>query len=148
MRGKDNVTNSFHYLIDSDVFVALYLPDDALAPTADHLLTVIENQRKVLCTTNWVVAETATVLSNKDTQEAALRFLDMIDEGHIPVLPITDSLEKEAHRIFREQTTKRTSMIDCSNVAVATHYGIPDLLAFDQFYTRFGYQVQKVMLPE
>jgi len=122
------------------------MPDDALALTVDHLMSDIEKQRKSLCTTNWVVAETATVLSRKDSQASAIKFLSMIDKGHIPVLPVTPELEREAHRIFREQTTKKTSMVDCSNVAVATHYDISELLSFDNFYTRFEYQVQKVIL--
>lgn len=143
--GKENVSSSFHYLVDSDVFVALFTPNDALATTVDQLMSSIEKQRKSLCTTNWVIAETATVLSRKDSQVSAIAFLSMIDEGNVPILPVTSELEQEAHRIFRDQTIKNTSMIDCSNVAVANHYGISELLSFDRFYTRFGYQVQKTI---
>ncbi len=146
--GKDTVTSSFDYLIDSDVFVGMFLPNDSLFRHVQRVFHDLKINEKRTATTNWVIAETATVLSNKDSQQTAIKFLSMIDEGDIPILPVTEDLESDTHRIFREQTTKRTSMVDCSNVAVALHYSIPDLLAFDQFYTRFGYQVQKVMLPE
>lgn len=68
----------------------------------------------------------------------------MIQEGEIPILPITEELERKTHSLFKEQTTKKTSMVDCSNVAVAKHYGISDMLAFDGFYERFGLVIQRV----
>lgn len=144
--GKDNVLNSFDYLIDSDVFVAMFLSRDALFERVKEIILDLKTKEKRATTTNWVVAETATVLSSRDSQQTAINFLNMIDEGDIPVLPVTQELERETHRIFRGQTNKRISMVDCSNVAVATHYSIPDLLAFDEFYTRFGYQVQKIII--
>lgn len=134
---------SYDYLIDSDAFVALFLPDDALTSSIQQSFQDIEQHQQNIATTNWVIAETATVLSNRDSQETAIKFLTMIDEGEIPVLSITAELERVTHSIFRAQTGKRTSMVDCSNVAVAQHFGIANLLTFDIFYKRFGYPVQK-----
>lgn len=142
--GEDSVTSNFDYLVDSDIFVALFIPDDALANRIDELLTEIHQSCKKLCTTNWVIAETATVLSAKDSHQTALDFLDMIDEGTIPILPVTPDIEHETHHIFREQTTKHTSMVDCSNVATAKHYDIPNILSFDKFYARLGYAIAQV----
>lgn len=132
----------FDYLVDSDAFVALMLPGDALAPTVQQLFRHIETERQRIAVTNWVVAETATVLSYRDGQATATRFLTMIEEGEIPILAITEALERATHQLFREQKTKGTSMVDCSNVAAARYYDIPKLLAFDHFYRRFGYEVQ------
>lgn len=137
--GEVNVTNSYDYLVDSDVFVALFILKDAHTITVNQLLTTIEQSQQKLCTTNWVIAETATVLSAKDSYKTAINFLTMIEEGNIPILPITPDIEQETHHIFRDQTTKRISMVDCSNVAIAKHYDIPSILSFDKFYTRFGY---------
>lgn len=143
VRGKDSVSN-FDVLVDSDVFVGWLLPDDALNPTVTSLLYKMRDQHKQLVMTNWVMAETATVLSHKDTHQTALNFLTMINEGNIPILPITPEIESEIYRLFREQTTKNINMTDCSNVAIAHHYHIPQLLTFDHFYTRYGYEVQRV----
>lgn len=142
--GEDSVTSNFDYLVDSDIFVALFIPDDALANKVNQLLPEIHQSRKKLCTTNWVIAETATVLSAKDSHQTALDFLDMIGEGTIPILTITPDIEHETHHIFREQTTKRTSMVDCSNIATAKHHDIPNLLSFDKFYIKFGYEIQHI----
>ncbi len=139
--GEVNVTNSYDYLVDSDVFVALFILKDAHTTTVNQLLTDIEQSQQKLCTTNWVIAETATVLSAKDSHQTAINFLTMIDEGTIPILTITPEIEHETHQIFREQTIKRISMVDCSNVATAQHYDIPKILSFDKFYARFGYEI-------
>lgn len=144
MSGKGVVPSSFDYLIDSDTFIGLFLPNDALHTTVVSLFEHISQRFQRVATTNWVVAETATVLSSRDSQETAIKFLTMIDEGEIPVLPMTPELEQNTHGIFREQTTKKTSMVDCSNVAVAKHYGISEILAFDDFYKRFNLDIQKV----
>lgn len=133
---------NFDYLVDSDTFVALFLPDDALAPTVQQLFRDIEANHQNIATTNWVVAETATVLSNRDSQKTAINFLTMIDEGEIPVLAISEALERTTQQIFRSQKKKGTSMIDCSNIATAQYYEVPNLLSFDRFYRRFGFQVQ------
>jgi predicted nucleic acid-binding protein len=142
--GEVNVTGSYDYLIDSDIFVALFILKDAHAPTVNQLLTDIEKSRQKVCTTNWVVAETATVLSTKDSQQTAISFLTMIDEGDIPILPITPEIEQETHHIFCEQTTKHISMVDCSNVATVNHYNIANLLSFDKFYAKFGYSIKHI----
>ena len=130
-------TNNFEVLIDSDVFVGMFLPDDAHQQRASELFDQFEQQRTKLAVTNLVIAETATVLSWKDTQETAKKFLSMIENSNIPVLSITKSLEKDAWRIFKDQPTKKTSFVDCLNVAVADHFHIPQICGFDKFYERF-----------
>lgn len=142
--GKENVQNSFDYLIDSDAFVGMFLPSDALHDHVKRMLTELRNAEKRVVTTNWVVAETATVLSNRDSQKTATNFLSMIEEGGIPILHVTPELELEVYRFFREQKKKGISMVDSSNVVIARHYGIDAILSFDKFYAQFGYQVQKI----
>lgn len=135
--GRGVMPDSFDVLIDSDVFVGLFLPDDAHFQRASALFDQFEQDKTKLAATNWVIAETATVLSRHDSQETAKKFLTMIETSTIPVLWMTKQLEKDAWQIFKDQTTKKTSFVDCSNVAVAYHFGISRLCAFDGFYSRF-----------
>lgn len=144
--GKVVVQNEFDYLIDSDTFVGMMLPSDALHTRIHAIYQRIKSEKKRLVTTNWVIAETATVLSAKDSHQTALDFLDMIDEGTIPILTITPDIEHETHLLFRDQTTKRTSMVDCSNVATAKHHDIANILSFDKFYARFGYAISHLQI--
>ena len=135
--GRGKVPHNFKVLIDSDVFVGLFLPNDAHFQRASELFDQFEQQKTKLATTNLVIAETATVLSWKDAQATAKKFLSMIETSNIPILSVTKNLEKEAWRIFNDQTTKKTSFVDCSNVALANHFHISQICAFDGFYGRF-----------
>jgi len=137
VHGKEHLPNNLEVLIDSNVFVGLFLPDDAHFQRVTELFNQFERQKTKLSVTNWVVAETATVLSWKDTQETAKKFLHMIETSNIPVLTVTKNIEKEAWQIFKDQSTKKTSFVDCSNIAVANHFHIPQICAFDKFYGRF-----------
>lgn len=138
-----NEQTQYEYLVDSDAFVALFMPNDAHAPKIATLLAKLEHSQAKLCVSNWVIAETATVLSNKDSQRSAIKLLSMIGDGAIPILTITAEIEKMAHQIFKKQTTKHTSMVDCSNVAVAQFYGIPNILSFDAFYKRHNFTLPR-----
>lgn len=136
-RGKGSVTSSFDVLIDSDAFVGIFLPHDSLHNRAVTMFASLKSQQLNIVTTSWVIAETATVLSYRDGQDAAHRFLDQIATSQFDTIHITESLQEEAAKIFRAQQMKRTSMVDCGNMAVAQHFAIPKIFAFDEFYKRF-----------
>lgn len=138
------MTSSVDFLVDSDVFVGLIFSKDPLSASVRKIFQEIRTKHHRLATTNWVIAETATVLSHRDSQQTATAFLKKIAEGEIPVLRITEEVEQETYSIFRKQTTKNTSMVDCSNIAVAKYFQIPNILSFDKFYSKSGYTVQKI----
>mgnify|MGYP001397644998 FL=1 len=131
--------SDFDYLIDSDTFVGMMLPSDALHTRVHAIYQRIKSEQKRLVTTNWVIAETATVLSSRNSQKTAIEFIRHIQQTDITILTITPEIEEATYQLFCDQTTKRTSMVDCSNVAAAKHYDIPNILSFDRFYARFGY---------
>lgn len=137
--GKAIMQNDFDYLIDSDTFVGMILPSDALHTRVHAIYQSIKSAQKRLVSTNWVIAETATVLSNRDSQQTAIEFIRHIQQADITILTITPEIEEATYQLFCDQTTKHTSMVDCSNVVTAKHHDIPNILSFDKFYTRFGY---------
>ena len=132
--GKETVKPKFHVLVDSDAFVGWYLPADAHFKRATELFTRFDEENRSLVTTSWVVAETATVLSHRVGQESAREFLDMITSTPFPVIHVTEELQAETIKVFMEQETKNTSMVDCSNVVVMRRFDIPTILSFDNFY--------------
>lgn len=121
-------------LIDSDAFVGWSLKTD---PHHERAITLIEQAQKSnqrLVTHNFVVAETATVLSHRSEQNVARDFLDAVRK--IPQLYVSEELFLKALDIFRIQENKNTSFVDCLNVVVMKHLSIPRLLSFDQFYRK------------
>lgn len=83
---------------------------------------------------NLVIAETATVISYKVDHKASLLFLEKIAALPIHIISLTDTLELAAWEIFKNQTKKGTSFIDCANLAAIKFFKLDGILTFDKFY--------------
>lgn len=129
--------NNYQILVDSDAFVAWFKADDIFHPNVKAIFTQIEQERLVTATTSLVVAETATILSNRVGQSLAYTFLDFVEQ--LPVIHVSEDIQKEALTLFREQAVKGTSVVDCANVVVMRHFSIPRIFSFDKAYSKkFG----------
>jgi hypothetical protein len=47
-----------------------------------------------------------------------------------------DKLETKAWYIFKQQTKKGTSFIDCANIAIYKHFKMDAIFSFDKIYKR------------
>ena len=126
--------SDFDVLIDTDAFVGLFLKQDAHHTLAKEVYTRFGQDQKRLVTTNFVIAETATVLSRYDGQPIARSFLSFARSGNLPIIFITSALQEAAEQIFVASENKGTSVIDCSNVAIMKQFHIPVIWSFDKFY--------------
>ncbi|MCL4252049.1 MAG: PIN domain-containing protein [Anaerolineae bacterium] len=127
--------DSYDGLVDTDLFVANYLTDDPNHERAVQLFDKAEVDGLNLVTTNLVILETATVLSHRSGQTLAGKFIDItLKESAFPCIRISEALEAETIDLFRRQTKKKTSMVDCSNVVAIKRYDIQLVFAFDAFY--------------
>ncbi len=126
----------FETLVDSDGWIAVYLPDDLLHREAVSIYSRLRNQKKKLVTTSAVIGETATVLSHRSGQESAREFLAAIEFSAIPVIHIDEKLHQAALALFKEQEKKGTSFVDCANAVVAQYFDIPSIFTFDGFYAK------------
>lgn len=129
-------------LFDSDFFVGWVFAADTHHRTVERLLQSVQEQNLHPLTTNWVLLETATVLSHRKNQQLAIDFLDHIERINFPVVTITEALQEKALLLFRSQTRKGTSTTDCGNVAVMRELGIEHIASFDKAYSKqFGVQL-------
>jgi predicted nucleic acid-binding protein len=130
----------FQVLVDSDAFIGRAYPDDAHHPQASDIFRSLKARGVHLVTTSFVVVETATVLSHRQGQDVARFFLDeVIAGGAFPVIFITEALYTGALNLFKKQTRKGTSVVDCANVAVVRQFAIPTIFSFDHVYPKkFG----------
>jgi predicted nucleic acid-binding protein len=89
-----------------------------------------------------VVVETTTVLSHKASQALAIKFLQVVNRGNIPIIHINEELQQAALKIFAQQTKKGTSVLDCSNITVMQKFNVPSIASFDKVYKKsFGLKV-------
>ncbi len=128
--------SKFEVLVDSDAFVAWFVAFDLLHRTASDVFEKLIHEQALMVATNWVLVETATVLSYRVGQDQARRFLKHFETSHFPIVRVTEDLEQETLSFFKRQNGRGVSMIDCANAVVAKHFGIPRIFSFDKFYRR------------
>lgn len=130
-----NMTHAaYDMLIDSDAFVGWILETDPHHEQAVALFEEAQQSSWRLVTHNFVIAETATVLSHRSGQPLARQFLNAIKD--IPQIYVQEDLFLKGLEIFRSQENKGTSFVDCLNVVVMKQLTIPRLMSFDQFYRK------------
>ena len=130
------VRDELHILFDSDAFVGWLWPDDKLYSKANQVFEKIKYKQLRIVTTSWVIAETATVLSNREGQTLARSFLKRMRDMRFPTIHIDEILQRETEKLFERQEKKGTSMVDCGNVIVMQRYKIPAIFSFDKFYKK------------
>lgn len=135
VHGKEYVSD-FDVLVDSDAFVGFFLPDDALHEQCRAIFEELSERRARLVTTNYVIAETATMISRRSGQPLACNFVEYIYSATLPVVYITEALHRKTMELFLDQSNKNTSFFDCANVAIIRHLGIPKIFSFDQIYPK------------
>lgn len=129
--------NNYQILVDSDAFVAWFKADDIFHDNVKAIFTQIQREHLVTTATSLVVAETATILSNRVSQSLARTFLDFIEQ--LPIIHVSEDIQKDALTLFREQTSRGMSVVDCANVVVMRHLGVPQIFSFDKVYSKkFG----------
>lgn len=123
-------------LIDSDALFGLFVPTDPHHVRAKSVYIREIEKGTRLTVLNLVIQETATVLSHKVNQRLAVDFIDKFRELDIPILTVDEDLALTAWKIFRAQTKKGTSFVDCANMAVIGKYKLDGIITFDEFYPK------------
>lgn len=143
--GKENV-GRFDILFDSDGFVALFVEQDAHHEKAKFLFqSAVENRLNIVAS-DYIVAETATVLSRLSGQEVARKFLSFVGGDTFPIIQMDTARVRNTLDLFHAQPNKRTSVFDCSNVIIMQEFQIPMIFSFDHFYKRFDFETADKVL--
>lgn len=135
-------------LVDSDIFVAINKSDDFNHKKAEKLLESLLTQQVCFITTNYIFSETITVLSQKVGQTAAVKFISDIKtpQSDFEVYWITPEVEEEAIEIFRKQTSKNTSFVDCTNMAALELNKWDFIFSFDSIYKKNGFKIAEELI--
>ena len=123
-------------LVDSDFLFGLFVPDDAHHQRAKEIWGKLIKQDRDFFVLNITIQETATVLSHKRGQPAAIAFVDKLPELGLKKIDVDIDLEKEGWAIFKAQIKKGISFVDCANLAASREFFIYGILSFDKFYPK------------
>jgi predicted nucleic acid-binding protein len=123
-------------LIDSDFLFGLFVPDDLHHKRARQIWIDLVKRECEIFVLKFAVQETATVLSHKIDQHTAISFVDKLPELGLKVLAADVEMEEDGWKIFKAQTKKGTSYVDCVNLAVIQKFKFDGILSFDKFYPK------------
>lgn len=130
-------------LIDSDALVALIKKNDTNHKKAKKISQFLVQKRAIFLTTNYVFSETGTVLSQRISRKVALDFIDDLKtkESEISMIWVNEKIEDLAIKIFKKQTSKNVSFVDCVNMAVLSRYKWDTIFSFDRIYEKNGFNL-------
>ena len=150
MEDQRRTNSEVTIFVDADAFVALARADDANHEHALFVLRQLSQQPVKLFTSNYVFAESVTVISQRVSHDAALSYINEIKspQSSVTVHWITEALEEQALRIFAEQTSKNVSLVDCTNMVLVAHYKIDYIFSFDSVYQRSGYHMVQELVEQ
>lgn len=135
-------------LVDSDAFVALLKIDDTNHHRAVALFDELEKQPVEFVTTNYVIAETVTVVSQRIGHDVAIAFIDTHrgTESSITTIQIDAIVHDQALDLFRKQSSKNTSLVDCTNMALLENNTASYIFSFDKAYKKNGYPTAEALI--
>ena len=135
-------------LIDSDAFVAFVKADDSNHARAVELFNHLEHLPVVFVTSNYVFAEAITVISQRVGHEVAIEFSQTLQSGQgiVRIRYADKELDKWALDIFKKQSSKNTSFVDCANMALLQTEHIPYIFSFDAVYKANGYRTVEALV--
>jgi len=127
--------------VDSDAFIAIYSKKDLHHKKAVKISKNLKKDKTPLITSWDVVDETATKLSFFLLKKTSLQFLKTLMNGKIIVIFPDEKISQEAIKIFKKQTSKKVSLTDCTNMAIAQAKEIKTFFSFDKHYMKNGFEL-------
>lgn len=130
--------------VDTNFFCALYNDNDAHYSKAEVIATRLNGFR--LITSNFVLLETYTVLSQRASKREAIAFGELLKkDSPYAIYWISKEFEEEVWKIFVSIKEKNFSYVDASILALIRKEKISHLLSFDtsfaQFQKTFGFKL-------
>jgi predicted nucleic acid-binding protein len=113
-----------------------------VVPTDKHHAAAVEwsqSNRERRLTTDYVVAETPTLLRMRGERERALVMgSEFFESGQVDLYYLTEDDIRQAWQTFRRYSDKGWSFTDCTSKVVIEKLGIERALAFDHHFHQFG----------
>ncbi len=126
-------------LLDADGTVAMISEDHPNHSKALLVRDKLKKSRANLYMSRYVVAEVATVLSQRIGHQIAVGFLLELNQSEtIHVIDTNNGLERETQKVFSQQTSKNVSYVDCHNMVLVQQFKFDGIFSFDKHYVKNG----------
>jgi len=120
--------------IDANYFCGFNNRRDTLHEKSKQVFKILRQQEHTLYTSNFIIAEALTVLSQRAGKEVGLKFGQDIFGifSPIKILRTDKKTDLESFNIFKKIKSKDISFVDATNLALMQKYKISYFLTFDQ----------------
>lgn len=129
--------------VDSDVYLALNLNEDANKEKAIRLTKSIAFAQESKVTSWEVIDEVTTKLSYYGSRKRANEFIRKIFSSDTLIKFVDETMVGDSISLFVKQTSKKVSMTDCANMVIAQNLGITTFFSFDHHYEQNGFTLLK-----
>lgn len=125
--------------VDADAYIGLFVEKDANHSRAVKILGELDEEELV---TSWdVIDEVATKLSFFAGRKTAIEFIKIVTNSTTKIEFVDELIKMRAIEIFCKQVSKRVSMTDCVNMAIAKKKSIKRFFSFDRHYKQNGFEL-------
>lgn len=122
--------------VDTGAWFALIVPSD---PNHGAALAWFQSNREPICTSDYVVDETLTLLRVRGEPRRALEMGKRFFSGQFTVVHYLSEADVfAAWRVFERYSDKGWSFTDCTSKALIERLEINRAFAFDEHFRQFG----------
>lgn len=126
--------------VDTGGWVALRYGRDQYHARARSSLRRLSADGIGLVTTEWVLAESVTLLKARGAVGHALALGEAIQAGRLGhLLESTPERRRRAWDLFVRYRDRRVSWVDCASFAVMEEIGLTQFFGFDEDFVRAGF---------
>jgi uncharacterized protein len=127
--------------VDTGAWVALRYKRDQYHARARALLKRLRAERLALVTTEWVLAETVTLLKARGAVDHAIALGTAVQDGRLGILvESTPERRAQAWKLFERHRKLRAGWVDCASFAVMEELALRKFFGFDDDFVRAGFE--------
>lgn len=127
---------------DSAGWVAAYDARDKYHVVARRALQKLSDRKVTFVVTDYVVAETITLMLSRLGHARAVAFGDwLLQSPRVKLIRLDIDLWNEAWRLFKVYDDKAFSFTDCASFAVMNQHSLRDAFSFDHHFEQMGFRL-------
>jgi predicted nucleic acid-binding protein len=127
--------------LDTSGWIAVLSADDELHGVASALLPRFSSERRILFTTDWVLAEAANGLARTAARNRfpqAVTVFRQSSNGRL--VRVDGQLFDQALELYQQARDKTWGLTDCASFLVMRAQGIHDALTADRHFEQAGFE--------
>ena len=134
------MNDAIKIFVDADALVALTVETDTNHEKARSLLSRLIVNPVLFLTSNYVFSESITIISQRASHQTAITFIAKMQSMGSPfqITRADENIEEEAIGVFKAQTSKNTSYVDCTNMVFMKRLDLDAIFSFDEVYRKNG----------